>query len=368
MNCMYKYIRIFLSKLLFAKRILLIYLNYLKNSTHRFGMSSQTYRNEFKKYFDLYRSYGINHYQQMQSFFRTKISLYSDCVDDNPKLPTLVVVVKNELERLQLLFDHYRKLGVRQFIVIDNDSSDGTREFAADQAGTRVYLVKENFQTRNKEAWVEKVLAITGYNRWYIVVDSDELIDYVGSEKHSIVEVIDAESRNGKTCLQGYLIDMYSRSQIFLEDCDYKDIPKVLSLFDKDSYFVDAKKRIYGGPRYRIFGTKNQLSKQSIFYFKPYMAYLSCHKLYVPNSEVCEGRSFVIKHYKFLKKDFESYSGRAKKKNYYNNSIEYKILMEYIDIHGLPSFVYENSIAYENSASLKQLPFLNKIEWNSKIK
>ncbi len=86
-------------------------------------------------------------------------------LDDDIYSPVVVVVVKDDLERMKLFFDHYRHLGVRKFIVVDNNSTDGTREYAIEQAGTRVYLVKEAFQTQKKEAWIEKVLAITGYNR-----------------------------------------------------------------------------------------------------------------------------------------------------------------------------------------------------------
>lgn len=361
---MRKFIQKIIKILLFAKSMLPVYMYYLAHCTHRFGLSFRTYRNEYKKYVKLNRFHGMNHYQQMEDFFKTQMTMCSDHLKDDPELPTLIVVVKDELDRIKLFLEHYRRLGIQQFVIIDNDSTDGTREYAADQPGVRVFLVKEPFKTVKKVAWIEKALALTGYNRWYIVVDSDELIDYVGNENHSIQELIRAESKGGILCLQGYLVDMYSRNSVFFDDCTYRDISKVLSLFDKDSYYLKDKK-IYGGPRYRVFGVENQLSKQAVFYFKPDMVYLSCHKMYLPDSEVREGRSYVIRHYKFLKQDRVSYSERVKKENYYNSSSEYKTIMKQLAQRGEVSFAYENSIDYKCSESLVQLPFLNRIEWEN---
>ncbi len=340
-----------------------VFVCFIWHSTHRFGMSRSVYQNEFRKYVKLYRSNGINHYRQMRDFFKTKITLFSDRLKDQPQLPTLVVTVKDDLPRIQLLLEHYRRLGISQFIVIDNNSSDGTREYAAKQPDVRVYLVEEAFATRKKEAWIEKVLALTGYDRWYIVVDSDELIDYVGSESHSLPDLILAESKDNKLCLQGYLVDMYSKNALFGDDCNYREIPKVMSFFDKDSYYF-KEKRIYGGPRNRVFGLENQLSKQAVFCFQPDMLYESCHKMHLPPADVQTGRSYIIKHYKFLKQDFAPYTERVNRQNYYNNSIEYKTVMKQLADRGAVSFWYENSVFYENSESLTQLPFLNTIKWD----
>lgn len=360
---MRRFIRYVINSILKLFFLFPVILNYVKNSTHRFGMSVMTYSNEFKKYYKLYNTEDVKRHQQMEDFFQTKITLYSDNLEESPDIPTLIVVVKDEIERIKLLLDYYRKIGLKQFIVIDNNSSDGTREYVASQSDVRVYLVEREFRTARKEAWIEKVLAITGYNRWYIVVDADELIDYIGSEQHTINDLIEKESKNGKNCLQGYLLDMYSENLVFEVECNYQNIPKVLSWFDKDSYYIGSGNRIYGGPRYRVFGTENQLSKQAIFFFKPYMLYSSCHKLYLSDSEVREGRSYIIKHYKFLKKDFQSYSDRVKKQNYYNNSIEYKVIMDQIASEGNTSFKYEKSTKYVNSDSLLELPYLNVINW-----
>ena len=344
-----------------------LFFKFMINRSHCFGMESAVYRNELTKYMSYFRENDRDPevYRQIRDFVSTPLQVFSDrlILDDNECVPTLIVVVKNELDRMKLFMEHYRRLGVRQFIIVDNDSTDGTREYLAKQPGTRVYLVEEPFQTQKKQAWIEKVLAITGYNRWYIVVDSDELLDYVGSETHSIEELIKHQKKKGKIRLQGYMVDMYSEAPLFALQCSYEKIPQVFLLFDKNSYAEEKPNKISGGPRSRLFGLKMLLSKQSIFYFLPEMIYANSHYVYLPGSKSYEENVFVIKHYKFFESDRAVYEDHVKKGNYYNGSQKYKVIMSHINKAQEVSCVYDQSAIYETSESLKQLPFLNWTDW-----
>lgn len=350
------------------KDILKILFSYLKNRPHCFGMQSIVYRNELMKYLRYYHDNDKDQeiFRQIEDFVQTPIQLYHDRLVLDKALPTVIVVVKDELNRMKLFMDHYRMLGVRQFIVVDNNSTDGTREYVAKQPGTRVYLVEEVFQTQKKQAWIEKVLALTGYNQWYIVVDSDELIDYVGSEMHTVDELIQLKTKMGKTRLQGYMVDMYSKHPLFTQKCNYHEIPKVFCLFDRNSYTEEKTNKVMGGPRSRLFGIKIALSKQSIFYFKPEMLYANSHYLYLPDSESYEDNCFVVKHYKFLEQDRPVYEDHVRKGNYYNNSQKYKVIMRHIGEAKDVTYVYEQSVVYETSESLKQLPFIKWVDWDER--
>lgn len=348
----------------FIRFLSIVIWQYLGGLFHRSGMPLAVYTNECWKYILFYRVSKDKDLvpKRVRAFCSTQINLVHDqlVLDDEFYSPVLVVVVKDDLERIKLFYKHYRHLGVRKFIVIDNNSTDGTREFAIGQPDTRVYLVTEAFQTQKKEAWIDKVLALTGYNRWYVVVDSDELLDYVGSEHLQIDDFIRQNTANGAIRLQGYLVDMYSKAPLFSEQCEYQDIPKVFSLFDVDSYQEPRPNQIYAGPRNRLFGLDDLLlTKQSIFFFVSKMLYRDCHYMYVPKMKQCEDMTFVLRHYKFLASDKPIYGNRVKEQCYFNNSIEYRQIMEDLEKHPATSFATAKSAVYQSSESLRVLPFVN---------
>lgn len=353
-----------MSYLRFIRFISIVIWQYLGGLIHRSGMPLAVYTNECRKYIMFYRVSKNKDLvaKRIRAFCSSQINLVHDrlVLDDDAYAPVIVVVVKDDLERMKLFYEHYRNLGVRKFVVIDNNSTDGTREFVMGQPDTRVYLVTESFQTQKKEAWIDKVLALTGYNRWYVVVDSDELLDYVGSEQLRIDDFIRQNTANGAIRLQGYLVDMYSKAPLFSEQCEYQDIPKVFSMFDVDSYQEPRPNQIYGGPRNRLFGLDDLLlSKQSIFFFVSKMLYRDCHYMYVPKMKQCEDMTFVLRHYKYLATDKPIYENRVKEQCYYNNSIEYRQIMEDLEKHPLASFATAKSVMYQSSESLRVLPFVH---------
>lgn len=331
--------------------------------------------NEYKKYFSYWKSekYLGKIQTQAQAFFEDKINCLQEVhsFSKDPCVPTVVVVERNEQQRMQLFYKHYRSLGVHQFIVLDNGSTDGTLEFLKQQQDTKIFQTSEPFQTLRKEAWIQRILVLNGYDRWYIVVDSDELLDYIGSENNSIESLIRKMHNKGHRRLWGFMLDMYSRNPLFGTNYDIMDVPIKLNSFDKDSYFLrkvndigskESCDTIYGGPKNRLFGIEGAQSKQSIFYFDKNTLYANCHYLAPKISWGDVPCCFVLRHYKFLPQDKQEYENRIKNNSFYNNSVEYKDIMMQIERNpnGI-SFYYENSVLYENSDSLRCLPFLEVV-------
>ena len=119
--------------------------------------------------------------------------LYELCVENKFSeldSPVLICVVKNERERMIRFFEHYEKIGVSQFVIIDNDSADGTIDICMTRENVNLYSVQHEYSSARRVAWINQVLDLYGVNRWYLVVDADELIDYVGSERYTINELI----------------------------------------------------------------------------------------------------------------------------------------------------------------------------------
>lgn len=344
---------------------------YKKNYSIQEEMSKSLYKSEYKKYQKILKSDNRKDivFAQMKAFLNSTFILKSDRLKpaNNKFKPIVFVVERNELERMKVLFEHYRKLGVEEFVILDNNSDDGTLEFLMQQEGTKVYQILEPYQTQKKEGWIEKLLAMEGMNRWCVVVDSDELLDYIGSEEHPLEELIHKSESLGYKRIWGYMVDMYSKENLFSENLFSKTSDECLftdyfKYFDKTSY-LKVHNNIYGGPRLRVFNGKMLLSKQPIFLYDENILYKRCHFLYPLIKWEQAPCWVVLRHYKFMSEDKSEYQRRITEKNFADGSSEYKTIMDQIDNNQNISMYYEGSQEYKDSRSLVCLPYLQEVFW-----
>ena len=309
---------------------------------------------------------GLDGYYHVgKAFLEVRMRILSDrlTLSDDPLNPILIVVVKDDLLRMRLLFSHYRRLGVSQFVILDNGSTDGTAAFCASQPDTRVYHVATPYEGNRKEGWVERVIRSIGVNRWYIVADSDELLDYPGSESHSVQALIQAQLALGNRRLYGYMLDMYADSTLYSVDCAPEDIPQKFCFFDVDTYVMDealyGMRLPMGGPRQRITGCKIWAGKCPVFLFEEEMSILSAHFMQpivqISDTSLC----CVLRHYKYLRQDRSLYRYReAAASGFGYTSREYQAINEIADQNQATVMYYENSRKYRDSYSLAALPGL----------
>ncbi len=83
--------------------------------------------------------------QRMQGLRRQPILLFS--------------TMRNERVRLPYFLDYYRKLGVDHFLVVDNGSTDGTRDYLADQPDVSLWETGAGYkQSRFGMDWIMHLL------------------------------------------------------------------------------------------------------------------------------------------------------------------------------------------------------------------
>ena len=292
------------------------------------------------------------------------IRLLSDTLkpSDDPMDPVLIIVVKDDLVRMKLVYAHYHRLGVHRFCILDNGSTDGTLEYVSAQPDTRVYQVATPYINVRKEGWVQYALDCLGCDRWYIVVDSDELLDYPGSETHPVQELIRKQTALGNERLNGYMVDMYAAAPLYSVNCEPKDIPKIYCYFDTESYTLGrvlyGRPLPKGGARQRMTGISCWAGKCPVFCYRKDTVNISAHFQY-PFADLTDTNfCTVLRHYKFLGSDKAVYQKRAEQSSGYGATAqEYAAANEFAQKTG-GTFLYEASRRYETSASLLQLPML----------
>ena len=294
-----------------------------------------------------------------------KISL-NKVKQKNKYSPILFCVIKNDFEKLPTFMEHYRRLGVEVFVFLDNCSTDGTREYLCTQKDVIVYSSEQEYSSVRRVAWINRLLAIYGCDRWCMVVDSDELVTFIGSEELTFRDVIRKATDKGHNRIAGFMLDMYTKDGLFMADSeDYVD---KMCWFDRNSYQLRMDKNglvIKGGPRGRMFGRqKPVLSKYPLFYFGKDDFVASSHYMTPAISKEETVVLFAICHYKFMDdKDLLKIKEAVEKENYAGNSADYKAYLSSIEKIGNLNFYDENiSTQLKSSEDLHQIRFLQSID------
>lgn len=169
-------------------------------------------------------------------------------------------VMRNEIKRLPYWLRYYREQGVRQFFIVDNDSTDGTTEFLLQQQDCILFQTKDSYAgSRCGVDWLNAMLDEYGVGRWCMVVDVDELFVFSKSIGTRLPDIIAAMEREGAEGAFTLMIDMYSPSSLtkvqyqpgtsFLTQCNAFDAKAYYSLPVAECPYVN----IVGGVRQRLF-------------------------------------------------------------------------------------------------------------------
>lgn len=122
----------------------------------------------------------------------------------------VIAVVRNEMIMLPAFLSHYRGLGVRSFVIVDNCSGDGTREYLYGQPDVILYSADTEYRySHYGVAWQQAVLGNLCLNKWALLVDADELLVYEGCETKPIHEFIAEVEAEGANAVRTDMIDMY---------------------------------------------------------------------------------------------------------------------------------------------------------------
>jgi hypothetical protein len=302
------------------------------------------------------------------TFALAKIEVVRKTSDCDNNSPIVILCVKNDLKKLQMLVRHYRRLGVKRFAILDNGSDDGTYEWLCGQCDIDIYRCFEKYQTAVKEGWINRIASYYGFDRWLIFTDSDELVVYEGMETYSLEEVVRYGITNGIKRFKALTLDTYSKDKMF-DKAD--DIQKKYCWIDSDSYHeINVRvgktvfKKYIGGPRYRLMHSPITLSKYPLLYFEKGTVSDSAHFQY-PHEEIVKAPCHLgILHYKFIDTDLCEYERRIEKASGFSQGgIYYKRYIEFFRSNEESCLMYEGSIEFKDSSTLKKINQIKPIQF-----
>lgn len=292
----------------------------------------------------------------------------------------LFATLRNERVRLPYFLDYYRRLGVDHFLIVDNGSDDGSRQYLADQPDVSLWSTDASYkQARFGMDWMMHLLRRHGSGNWCLTVDVDEFLIYPFSETRPLRALTDWLDSAGTRCFSAMLLDMYPKGAIHEQPYREGQNPfEIAQYFDSGNYTISKNWQLFnlwiqGGPRARMFFADKPyqapaLNKIPLVKWHPSYAYVSSTHMLLPRGlnltyEESGGEkpSGCLMHAKFLDTFALKAEEELQRGQHYADSQEYRAYRE--GITNERDLWCTWSEKYINGRQLEILGLMSKGNW-----
>lgn len=292
----------------------------------------------------------------------------------------LFSTLRNERVRLPYFLKYYRDLGIDHFLVVDNDSSDGSREYLLGQPDISLWHTTASYKrSRFGVDWLNWLQGRYGHGHWTLVVDVDEFFIYPFCDTRPIRALTDWLDASAIRSFGAMLLDMYPKGRIDEHEYAEGQNPfEIAAWFDSGNYMISRNGRfrnlwIQGGPRARVFfadapANAPALNKIPLVKWHRKYAYVSSTHMLLPRGLNLvydewggEKASGCLLHAKFLNTFVEKSAEEMERRQHYAASREYKAY--YARVSENPDLWCKWSEKYINWRQLEILGLMSKGNW-----
>ncbi|MEQ3748660.1 MAG: glycosyltransferase family 2 protein [Celeribacter sp.] len=251
--------------------------------------------------------------------------------------------LRNERVRLPYFFDYYRKQGVNHFLMVDNDSDDGSAEWLRDQPDVSLWTTPASYKAAHFGVdWLNWLQWRYGHGHWSLVVDVDEFFVYPFCDTRPIRALTDWLDASEVRSFGAMLLDMYPKGSLSAQPYREGQNPfDIACWFDGGNYSIKRNPEmlnlwIQGGPRARTFFADAPerapaLNKIPLVKWNRGYAYVSSTHMLLPrglnqtyDEWGGEKPSGVLLHAKFLDTFSQKSAEELSRGQHYADSAEYK--------------------------------------------
>ena len=287
---------------------------------------------------------------------------------------------RNERIRLPYFLRYYRDMGVDHFLIVDNDSDDGSADYLARQPDVSVWHSRASYKrARFGVDWLNWLQRKHGHGHWCLVVDPDEFLVYPFCDTRPIRALTDWLDASSIKSFSAMLLDMYPKGR--LDEQPYeegRDPIEIACWFDIGNYAMRKNPRfgnlwIQGGPRSRVFfpdapEKAPALNKIPLVKWDRQYAYVSSSHMLLPRglNQVYdewggEKASGLLLHAKFLDTFTTKAAEELDRRQHYAASVEYRAYAA--TLKDDPDLWCKWSEKYINWRQLEILGLMSKGNW-----
>ncbi|NOD76105.1 glycosyltransferase family 2 protein [Ruegeria sp. HKCCD4332] len=290
------------------------------------------------------------------------------------------ITLRNEITRLPWFFRHYRQLGVRHFLIVDNGSDDGSTELLLDQPDVSVWQTYSSYRgSRFGLDWLTWLQMRYGHNHWCLMVDADELLVYSQCDTRPLQDLTAWLDQQGRVGFGALMLDLYPKGPLGRDTYDPDTDPtNLLCWFDAGPYRAQRQSPmgnlwVQGGVRERMFfSTTRQrsptLNKLPLMRWSRRYAYVnSCHSAlprHLNNAYDGPGGSApsgVLLHTKFLPGVVEKSRSEKRRRQHFHDPNQFGAY--YDGILNQPVMWTPQSVQYTGWAQLQGLGLMSDQGW-----
>ncbi len=288
--------------------------------------------------------------------------------------------LRNERARLPYFLRYYRDLGVGHFLIVDNGSDDGSREYLLDQPDVSLWSTTASYKrARFGVDWLNWLQMRHGHGHWTLVVDPDEFLVYPFCDTRPLRALTDWLDASSIRSFGAMLVDMYPKGDFTAMPCaEGQDPLEIASWFDSGNYTISRNHRygnlwIQGGPRARMFfpdapAKAPALNKVPLVKWHRDYAYVSSTHMLLPRGLNLvydewggEKASGCLLHSKFLDGFAAKSAEELDRRQHYANSSEYRAYDD--GVKDRPDLWCKWSEKYINWRQLEILGLMSKGNW-----
>ncbi|MEL7091417.1 MAG: glycosyltransferase family 2 protein [Pseudomonadota bacterium] len=290
------------------------------------------------------------------------------------------VTLRNEAVRLPYFLEYYRDMGINHFLIVDNDSNDGSTDYLAAQPDVSLWHTKASYKrSRFGVDWLNWLQLKYAHGHWALTVDADEFLIYPFCDTRPLRALTDWLDASSIRSFSAMLLDMYPKGRLDAQPYRPGQDPlEIASWFDSGNYTISRNKRfgnlwIQGGPRARVFFSDKPekapaLNKIPLVKWDRRYAYVSSTHMLLPRGLNLvydewggEKASGVLLHAKFLDTFTAKAAEELTRKQHYAASVEYKAYAA--TMRDDPDLWCKWSEKYINWRQLEILGLMSKGNW-----